>query len=179
MPAHDQILKAAIDLCRKRKGWSFRPVEIVRALPHLNAGTVRTHVVSRCCVNAPKNHPHKWDYFERVDRGVYEVLPPYRRARRRGKRRELVAREPTSTYAASSEGPPRDTIHAVVRRSDVWFVAECLEVAVVTQGRSLDELASNLQEAIDLHLEGENPAALGLVRAPRLAITYELPARGV
>ena len=33
------------------------PVEIVRALPHLDPGTVRTHIVSRCCVNAPKNHP--------------------------------------------------------------------------------------------------------------------------
>ena len=178
MPAHDQILQAAVDRCRKRKGWEFSPAEIVAALPHLNAGTVRTHIISRCCVNAPKNHPHKWDYFRRVDRGVYEVRPPYRRTRRRRARQESVAGEPASTYLLSSEGSPRDTIHAVVRRSAAWFVAECLEVAVVTQGRSLDELASNLQEAIDLHLEGENPAALGLVRAPRLAITYELPARG-
>lgn len=176
MAAHDEILRAALRLCRRRGGWRFRPVEIVRALPHLEPGTVRTHIVSRCCVNAPKNHPHKWDYFERVTRGTYKVRPPFRRARRRDRERR-AAREPASPYAVSSDGPPRDTIHAVVRRSRAWFVAECLEVAVVTQGRSLDELASNLQQAIDLHLKDEDPVALGLVPAPRLAITYELPAR--
>jgi predicted RNase H-like HicB family nuclease len=179
MPVHDRILQAAIELCRSRKDWRFRPVEIVRALPHLDAGTVRTHVISRCCVNAPRNHPHKWDYFERVARGVYEVRPSYRRRRGRQRPRAGTTREQRAAYVASSGGtPPADTIHAVVRRSDSWFVAECLEVAVVTQGRSLDELATHLQEAIDLHLEGESPAALGLVASPRLAITYELPARG-
>jgi predicted RNase H-like HicB family nuclease len=147
----------------------------VQALPHLDAGTVRTHISSRCCVNAPKNHPHKWDYFERVERGVYEIRVPYRRKRSRQAR---ATSEPRPAYAASSTGPPVETIHAVARRSAAWFVAECLEVAVVTQGRSLDELATNLQEAIDLHLEGEDPAAFGLVESPRLAITYELPARG-
>ena len=177
MPAHEQILAAAIALCRSRRGWQFRPVEIVRALPHLDPGTVRTHIVSRCCVNAPKNHPHRWDYFERVGRGLYEVRAPYRRSRKRGARAARAAAEPVATYSVAGEGPPRETIHAVIRRSDAWFVAECLEVAVVTQGRSLDELAINLQQAIDLHLEGEDPAALGLVAAPRLSITYELPAR--
>jgi predicted RNase H-like HicB family nuclease len=65
----------------------------------------------------------------------------------------------------------------VVRRSGGWYVGECLEVAVVSQGRTLDELVDGLREAVDLHLEGEDSAALGLVPAPRLAVTYELPAR--
>jgi hypothetical protein len=30
---------------------------------------------------------------------------------------------------------------------------------------------------VALHLEGEDATALGLVPAPRLAVTYELPAR--
>lgn len=80
-------------------------------------------------------------------------------------------------HDSPSGTPLADTIHAVARRSDRWFVAECLEIAVVTQGRSLDEVATNLQEAIDLHLEGTDPARLGLVPSPRLAITYEIPAR--
>ena len=81
MAVHDEVLRAAIRICRRRGGWRFRPVEVVRALPHLDAGTIRTHVVSRCCVNAPKNHPHKWDYFERVARGLYTIRRPYRRVR--------------------------------------------------------------------------------------------------
>jgi predicted RNase H-like HicB family nuclease len=37
------------------------------------------------------------------------------------------------------------------------YVAECLEIAVVTQGKTLDEAASNLLEAVTLHLEDEDP----------------------
>lgn len=33
------------------------------------------------------------------------------------------------------------------------YVAECLDLAVVTQGKTLDETAQNLREAILLHLE--------------------------
>ena len=61
----------------------------------------------------------------------------------------------------------------MVVRDGAWFVAECLEIAVVTQGRSLDETAEALQEAVALHLEGEDAAALGLIPSPRLVVQYE------
>ncbi len=54
------------------------------------------------------------------------------------------------------------------------YVAECVEVAVVTQGETLDELLKNLQEAVALHLEGEDPADFGLVRNPSMLLTMEL-----
>ena len=74
MAIHDEVLRAARRLCRERRGWTFTPAEVVRALPDLNVSSVRTHIVSRCCVNAPKNHPHKWEYFRRVRRGVYRLV---------------------------------------------------------------------------------------------------------
>jgi len=43
------------------------------------------------------------------------------------------------------------------------YVAECLEIAVVTQGDTLDEVVSNLREAVALHLEGEDPTTFGLI----------------
>jgi predicted RNase H-like HicB family nuclease len=55
------------------------------------------------------------------------------------------------------------------------YMAECLEVAVVTQGRTLDELLANLREALALHLEGEDAASLGLAQTLRLVVTYEVP----
>ena len=88
----------------------------------------------------------------------------------------MVAEVRTS-YTADEEMPPRETVHAVVHRSRGWYVAECLEVAVVSQGRTLDELADGLREAVTLHLDGEDAATLGLVPAPRLAMTYEFPTR--
>ena len=168
MAIHDEVLRAARHLCRERRGWTFTPEEVVRALPDLNPNSVRTHIVSRCCVNAPKNHPHKWDYFRRVRRGVYEILP--------ARRRESAVKKPSRVAEAGAtygSAPLRDSLHATVSRGESAYAAECWEVAVVTQGRTLDEVVSNLHEALTLHLEGEDFRALGLTPSPRLVITYE------
>ena len=34
-----------------------------------------------------------------------------------------------------------------------WFVAQCLEVDVASQGETQDEALSNLREALELHFE--------------------------
>ncbi len=67
------------------------------------------------------------------------------------------------------------TIKAVIRRGEEsGYVAECMEVAVVTQGATLDEVTRNLQEAVALHLEAEDLAALGLANNPTLVVTMEV-----
>ncbi|MDC4203781.1 MAG: type II toxin-antitoxin system HicB family antitoxin [Candidatus Manganitrophus sp.] len=66
------------------------------------------------------------------------------------------------------------TIKAIVRKGESHYVAECVEIPVVTQGKTLDETARNLQEAVELHLEGENLAELGLAPNPTLIVTMEL-----
>jgi predicted RNase H-like HicB family nuclease len=57
------------------------------------------------------------------------------------------------------------------------YVAECLNLPVVTQGQTSDETVANLREAIALHIEGEDLAEFGLVaHAPsstRQARTFE------
>jgi len=70
------------------------------------------------------------------------------------------------------------TVKALVRKGEEYYVAECVEIAVVTQGKTLDETLVNLQEAVALHLEGEDPAAFGLAPHPTILVTMELePAR--
>ena len=67
------------------------------------------------------------------------------------------------------------TIKAVIRPGEQsGYVAECLEIAVVTQGRTLDEVTRNLQEAVALHLDAEDLAALGLAASPTVVVTMEL-----
>ena len=56
------------------------------------------------------------------------------------------------------------------------YVVDCHEIAVVTQGRTLDEALANLREAVALHLEGEDLATLGLTGLKRILVSYELPA---
>jgi len=67
------------------------------------------------------------------------------------------------------------TIKAVVRPGEEsGYVAECLEIAVVTQGRTLDECCQNLREAVQLYIEGEDLASLGLVPNPAILVTMEM-----
>ena len=67
------------------------------------------------------------------------------------------------------------TIKAVIRRGEeTGYVAECVEIGVVTQGETLDEVTSNLREAAALFLEGEDLASLGLAENPTLVVTMEI-----
>jgi predicted RNase H-like HicB family nuclease len=40
-----------------------------------------------------------------------------------------------------------------VWREDDWYVAQCLEVDVASQGETEDEALANLKEALELHFE--------------------------
>jgi predicted RNase H-like HicB family nuclease len=73
----------------------------------------------------------------------------------------------------------RQSIKAFIYKGDRQYVAECLDIAVVTQGYTLDETIANLKEAITLHLEGEDPADFDLVPNPSLLVTLELEPMGV
>lgn len=69
------------------------------------------------------------------------------------------------------------TIKAFIHKGEQQYVAECLEISVVTQGKTLDETVRNLQEAVTLHLEGEDLGELGLSPDPALLVTLELESR--
>jgi predicted RNase H-like HicB family nuclease len=59
------------------------------------------------------------------------------------------------------------TIKAVIRPGEQsGFVAECVDIPVITQGRTLDEVRRNLREAVELHLADEDLGALGLSPGP-------------
>ena len=175
------VLAAAQRLCETRDDWTFTPVEVVRTLPEVNEATVRTEVTGRCCVNAPAHHARRWPYFRRVDRGRYRIEPAFRQrppasgtteyARARRHAGQRVAE--TAPAYGEERTDTRDTVHAVVTESEGWYVAECLEFAVVTQARSFDDLLENLREALALHMDGEDPAWLGLSSSPRLFVSYE------
>ena len=66
------------------------------------------------------------------------------------------------------------TIKAFVRKGEAQYVADCVEIPVVTQGSTLEEVLANLQEAVALHLEDEDLAELGLVENPSILVTIEL-----
>jgi predicted RNase H-like HicB family nuclease len=69
----------------------------------------------------------------------------------------------------------RQNITATIRRGDEsGCIGECLEVAVVTQGATVDETIENLRWAVALHLDGEDPFDVGLRDCPTLLVTIEV-----
>jgi len=61
-----------------------------------------------------------------------------------------------------------------ISKGDKYYVAEGVDLSVVTQGKTLDELMHNIQEAVELHLEGTNPANFGLEKDPSVLANIEL-----
>ena len=68
-------------------------------------------------------------------------------------------------------------IQVHIHKSEKYYVAGCLNLPVVTQGKTLDELVVNLKEAISLQLEGENLADFGLDSQPSILVNLELDAQ--
>ena len=68
------------------------------------------------------------------------------------------------------------TIQVRVFRGEHLYVAECLDLPVVTQAPTLDMLAANIREAVALHLDGEDLEELGLAPDPTVLVTFELQA---
>ena len=68
-------------------------------------------------------------------------------------------------------GELRTAVHArITPDPESGYVATCEEIAVVTQGESLDEVTVNLREAVALHFDGEDMAAWGFVPEPAIVL---------
>jgi predicted RNase H-like HicB family nuclease len=42
---------------------------------------------------------------------------------------------------------------AVITKEEKWYVAHCVELGVVSQGKTIEEAQGNLKEAVELYLE--------------------------
>ena len=42
---------------------------------------------------------------------------------------------------------------AIITREDKWYVAHCLKLGVVSQGKTIEAAKTNLKEAVQLYLE--------------------------
>lgn len=68
----------------------------------------------------------------------------------------------------------KNIINFHIYKGDKYYVAQSVDLPVVTQGKTLDELAENIKEAVELQLEGENLADFDLVPRPSVLLNVEL-----
>jgi len=65
-------------------------------------------------------------------------------------------------------------IQVHIYKGEKYYIAECLDLPVVTQAKTLDELAKNLKEAIELQLEGEKLRDFDLAPEPSILANLEI-----
>ncbi|MEK7519796.1 MAG: type II toxin-antitoxin system HicB family antitoxin [Patescibacteria group bacterium] len=62
----------------------------------------------------------------------------------------------------------------VINQDGKWFVARCIELGVVSQGKTIEDAQRNLQEAVELFLEDTPKAKRYLSRMAPLVTTLEV-----
>jgi hypothetical protein len=74
----EAVLEAVRAVVGEKDHNEFTTQEIVDRLQSTGTSfaesTIRTHVTSRCCRNAPKNHAVKYADFERIKPGIYRPV---------------------------------------------------------------------------------------------------------
>ncbi|MFN0157330.1 MAG: type II toxin-antitoxin system HicB family antitoxin [Bacteroidota bacterium] len=59
---------------------------------------------------------------------------------------------------------------AVVTKEDNWFIAQCVEIDLASQGETEEEALKNLKEALELHFEEPIATQTPLVRSLEIII---------
>ncbi len=62
-----------------------------------------------------------------------------------------------------------------VYKGEKYYVAECFDLPVVTQGKTLDDVVENVKEAISLQLEGEDVKEWDILPGFSILVNFELP----
>lgn len=56
------------------------------------------------------------------------------------------------------------TFTASIWQEDAWFIAQCLEVDIASQGESEEAALDNLIEALELYFESPQPSLKPVIR---------------
>ena len=78
MACHEEVLEAAISIIKTKGVNEFTPSEVIQYLKKQNTtykeSSIRTHIISRCCINAPPHFAKRYEYFECIGHGLYKVI---------------------------------------------------------------------------------------------------------
>ncbi len=62
----------------------------------------------------------------------------------------------------------------VINKDKKWFVARCVELGVVSQGKNVEEAQKNLKEAVELYIEDTPKSKVYSLEAYALIGTLEI-----
>lgn len=62
----------------------------------------------------------------------------------------------------------------IITKEDRWHVARCVELGVVSQGKTIEKAQKNLKEAVELYLKDRPKSKKFLLKEAPLITTLEL-----
>lgn len=68
----------------------------------------------------------------------------------------------------------KNIIQIHIYKGDEYYIAEGVDLPIITQGKTLDELAANVKEAIELQLSDEDLSVFDLAPNPSVLMNFEL-----
>jgi hypothetical protein len=66
-------------------------------------------------------------------------------------------------------------IQFMVTNTHGVYTAEGMNIPIVTEAKTFEELQDNIRDAVALYFEGDGPASLGYGSSPSLFVHFELP----
>ncbi len=70
----------------------------------------------------------------------------------------------------------KNIIQFFVSNEDNTYTAEGVNIPIVTEGKTFEELKMNILDAVKLFFKDEEPALLGFGPRPSILTSFELPA---
>ena len=78
MTCREEIMISVKQIIEAKGVNEFSIIEVIRHMnnngTHFRESTIRTHITSRLCKNAPDNHMVTYNDFERIEKGLYKLL---------------------------------------------------------------------------------------------------------
>ena len=68
-------------------------------------------------------------------------------------------------------------LNAVITKEDKWYVAHCVELDVVSQGKTIEKAEKNLKEAVELYLESFDIADIPNSKGELVLYPFEVAVR--
>jgi len=62
----------------------------------------------------------------------------------------------------------------IISKEGKWYIARCVELGVVTQGKTIEKVQKNIKEAVELYLENRPKSKTHLSKKAPLITTLEL-----
>ena len=66
------------------------------------------------------------------------------------------------------------SVTAIIHKGEKYYIGECLEIDVITQGTTIDETLKNLKEAVSLYFEDEDIESIPLPTEAPLTMTLRV-----